>query len=200
MSNRNNDTKGPACICLYLGFFLLIFYVYGIRLWKVENSRVSRINEYLYYMHLLVNRYNYRAKQWIDQGITAFKNVSFRLNKETVFSENTERFGTFYPVRDSCNKKDDPQEQCVLTDALFYHATVSLSGDYINVTITNENSVIIDTQYPRGMKRAYTMADFNCDGKYSYMILRSSNRKDCQKKCQENNGVQLNLHAQFNST
>lgn len=136
----------------------------------------------------LLYRYNNRGKEWVDKGIASFKNVSFRLNKETLLSENTEQSGTFYPVRDSCNKKDDPQEQYVLTDALFYHATVSLSGDYINVTITNENSVIIDTQYPREMKRAYTMTDFNCDGKYSYMILRSSNRKDCQKKCQENNG------------
>ena len=136
----------------------------------------------------LLYRYNNRAKEWVDKGIASFKNVSFMLNKETLLTENTEQSGTFYPVRDSCNKKDDPQEQCVLTDALFYHTTISLSGDYINVTITNKNLVIIDTQYPRGMKRAYTMTDFNCDSKYSYMILRSSNRKDCQKKCQENNG------------
>ena len=129
----------------------------------------------------LLYRYNNRAKEWVDKGIASFKNVSFMLNKETLLTENTEQSGTFYPVRDSCNKKDDPQEQCVLTDALFYNATMSLSGDYANIIITNENSVIVDTQYPRVVKDILTSKGLGCS--------ESDNEEQCAKaSCEKHHG------------
>lgn len=118
-------------------------------------------------MRWLLSRYNYRAKEWVDHGIQSFDNVTFRLNKETVLSKSTERSGTFYPVRDKCTKEGDPSDHCVLTDALFYHTNISPSGDYVNVTITNNNSVIIDVQYPRVTKKVFTYDDLNCEDSYS---------------------------------
>lgn len=114
-----------------------------------------------------MNRYNYRAKEWVEHGIESFKNVTFKLNNIIVLSENTERSGSFYPVRDTCDMEGDPKEHCIFTDALFYNTTIRLSSNY-DVIITNENSVIIDEMYPREKVDVLSRTALNCDKEYSY--------------------------------
>ena len=76
----------------------------------------------------------------------------------------TETIGKYYPVRDSCNKYDDPAEKCVYTQALFYQTYVSASSGPVNVKVSANSSTFVNQQYESQRTNIYTRADLGCDG------------------------------------
>ena len=76
----------------------------------------------------------------------------------------TETTGKYYPVRDSCNKYDDPAEKCVYTQALFYQSYVSASSGPVNVKVSANSSTFVNQQYESQRTNIYTRADLGCDG------------------------------------
>ena len=91
-----------------------------------------------------------------------FKDVTFEVNK-VVAEADTTATGKYYPVRDTCMKKDDPQEKCILTEALFYRHFISKEkADKIDVTITSENNTIVNTSYAASKEKYYDAHDLDC--------------------------------------
>ena len=76
----------------------------------------------------------------------------------------TETIGKYYPVRDSCNKYDDPAEKCVYTQALFYQSYVSVSSGFVSIELEANSSTFVNHQYETQQTNIYTRADLGCDG------------------------------------
>lgn len=109
-------------------------------------------------------RYNERAKEWINGGMEFFRDVPFEINKVATLADQTAT-GKFYPVRDSCMKKDDPAEKCLLTEALFYKGYVSLEqnpSERVSVEITSSSNTVANNSYPSTKKVYYSASDLGC--------------------------------------
>ena len=102
----------------------------------------------------------------MDNGIDFFRNASFYLNDiSSKFDVNSETSGNYYPVRDSCNKDDDPEEGCLSTDALYYELSLVLpSTPYVRVAILGDSSEsVVDEEYIASFREVLTPSDINCD-------------------------------------
>ena len=100
-----------------------------------------------------------------------FKDVSFVVNNNAAEVE-TAATGKYYPVRDTCMKKDDPQEKCVLTEALYYAQFISKeNADKINLTISSENSTVVNSSYAASKEKYYDAHDLDCS-KDTYAYFR----------------------------
>ena len=101
-----------------------------------------------------------------------YKNATFTVNK--VKAENdTETPGQYYPVRDSCKKKDDPTEGCMTTEGFFYKGYKEISPVSSSVTISVESSgnSIVSKTYDTTKTYHYSPSDLGCSkDTYSFSI------------------------------
>ena len=85
---------------------------------------------------------------------------------------NQEKTGSYYPVRDSCDKEGDPSEKCILTDALFYQGHIPVEKDNVNVKITNKDIQIVNQAYAKTVTSYLSKSDLGCeDEEYSFLCF-----------------------------
>ena len=116
-------------------------------------------------------RYNNRAKEWVENGLETFEGQEFKLN-DKFMSENREKSGEYYPVRDSCDKDGDPAEKCILTDALFYQGLISVTvyDSYVSVVIMNNSSSVVGEQYPLSKTSYLSRSALGCTDEEYYFL------------------------------
>lgn len=120
------------------------------------------------------SRYNSRAKEWVNGGLDLFKEASFTVG-DNVAEADTTATGKFYPIRDSCMKKDDPAEKCLTTEALFYKSYVSYGEIATTLKIKSGEDIVVSKDYPSNKKIYYDPSDLGCTKEmyfsYSFYIL-----------------------------
>ena len=117
-------------------------------------------------------RYNNRAKEWVENGLETFEGQEFKLN-DKFMSENREKSGEYYPVRDSCDKDGDPAEKCILTDALFYqgYVPVTVYDTFVSVMImSNNSSSVVGEQYPLSKTSYLSRSALGCTDEEYYFL------------------------------
>lgn len=77
---HGDDDSGNCCCCLCLCILLPpILVAVGVFLFAANNTRVERITSMKRRCGISV-RYNTRAEQWVNEGITTFANKSFTIS------------------------------------------------------------------------------------------------------------------------
>lgn len=99
----------------------------------------------------------------MNGGLEFYKNASFNVNGNPAEADTTVS-GSNYPVRDTCMKKNDPEEKCVLTEGLYYKSFVSLSsGDDVEIKITSDElGNVVNKRYASTKEEFYTASDLGC--------------------------------------
>ena len=107
-----------------------------------------------------------RAEKWNTIGLPTFREANFTVNRERLFAV-TETSGSYYPVRDACNKKGDPSTGCNYTEALYYEtmAKVDPFDSSISIVLKGNNSDIVNTSYRTFATKTYTPSERGCSKK-----------------------------------
>ena len=147
-----------AAVFFFLSFSLLL--VFSSSLLRILVLKESKSG--LLFIFLIV-RYNRRASEWVNGGMDFYKNATFTINK-VIAGNDTETPGQYYPVRDSCKKKDDPTEGCMTTEGFFYKGSKEISPVSSSVTISIESSgnSIINKSYDTIKTYYYYPSDLGC--------------------------------------
>lgn len=90
-----------------------------------------------------------------------YRNANFTVNGIPTESVTTTS-GSYYPVRDSCMKKNDPEEKCLLTDALYYKTYITGSIMTAEVEIKSNGTKLINKKYSTEKKIVYYPSDLGC--------------------------------------
>lgn len=159
-----------ACVsyCLLLYWLLECLYLLrGIHVWSASMSRKRRYD---------VNvRYNTRAKQWVQEGIPTFGNASFTFSGTNLIPVTTTS-GNYYPVRDTCSKKGDPEEKCVYTNAYYYSGLIPLDLNRFHASLYSNNHSIVSEYYDNSITKYYTPSDLGCSKDTSKCASKCSNK------------------------
>lgn len=119
-------------------------------------------------------------------GLNFFKDIQFNLEGGSEMEAVTETTGDYYPVHDSCDKEGDPEEKCVLTDALYYKGFIPFRGHFIHIKLTHEDQVVIDQKVPTFHESSYYCSTSNDDELFLFLHLICSTF--CSLECAENGG------------
>lgn len=168
----DDDSCGNCCCCICLCILLPpIIFIVGLCILMAKNTRVERIAESVLGC-VVRRRYNKRAVEWNNQSIALFSNAHFSLNNAQVdFKPHTETSGSFYPMRDACNKKGDPAEGCVRTDAYMYKGYMySQSSSQTSIRIMSDGNEVVDSSYSTEKVKYYSRSQLGCS-KDSYAFL-----------------------------
>ncbi|KAK8824344.1 hypothetical protein WA577_006742 [Blastocystis sp. JDR] len=114
----------------------------------------------------LIRKYNKAAKEWSENGIAAFANQHFYAKSSSgtlPMIETTRIDGECYPVRDTCNRYEDPPEGCNLTKALYYASTSLVLNHQGVVYIQRQNySQIAKIAFKNNITYVLNRSDLNC--------------------------------------
>ena len=122
----------------------------------------------------LVTSYNEQAIAWNNTYIYEMVNSSFFLtvDKSRFFEDvNTNSTGDFYPYRDSCSKKNDPE--CFSPSVYYKSFSIpSHLSNNPNVILKSSSAVILNTTIPFVKNITLTPSQLNCniEGKYNFLF------------------------------
>ncbi len=123
-------------------------------------------------------RYNTRAEQWVNEGITTFANKSFTISGIPLEAVTTHS-GYNYPVRDTCSKKGDPAEKCLYTEAYYYTTMTRFTGDRFHAKLASNGVSIVDQDFDGAIYKFYSASDLGC----------TKDTSKCSSKCSRKGGV-----------
>lgn len=126
---------------------------------------------------ILNSRYNERAKKWVEEGLESFRDVDFSVSGQKMDMDTTVS-GKYYPVRDSCDKEDDPVDKCVYTEALYYKTSIPLSPFETTITIMSDGEELVSSAYRNTYSEIYTASDLGC----------SEEESECISECNSKDG------------
>lgn len=180
---RGRGVNWGVVFCAFIPWIVLIVgFVLGLK----KNTRVQRINEY-FRSYIMTCRYNARAKVWMSSGITQFKDITFRVNNQKMWSSNSTG-GVYYPVRDSCDKKGDPEERCLAADSHYYYQSVEKKGESVTVRVTQGDDEIVERTYPASRSVNYDASDLLCEEAIEYLRRQGVICRECSGKCLDKGG------------
>ena len=112
----------------------------------------------------MITRYNKRAKEWNNETIAFFSKANFSLeNTHKEFVPYTQTSGSYYPIRDTCTKKGDPNEGCMQTDAFLFKAYMDTPvSSRVEISIASENKTMVKSSYDRKKEKYYTASQIGC--------------------------------------
>lgn len=112
----------------------------------------------------MIPRYNTRAKEWNNETIAFFSKANFSLeNMHKEFVPDTQTNGSYYPVRDTCTMKGDPDGGCIQTDAFLFKVDIDTpTTTMIEISIASENETMIKSSYNLKKVKYYTASEIDC--------------------------------------
>ena len=157
-----------AAAFFFLSFSLLLVFSSSLLRILVLKELKSRL---LFFF--LIVRYNRRAGEWVNGGMDFYKNATFTVNKVKAVPD-TETPGEYYPVRDSCKKKNDPTEGCMTTEGYFYKASKNISSiitSTVTINVESSGNSIVSKTYDTTKTYHYSPSDLGCSkDTYSFSI------------------------------
>ncbi|KAK8799572.1 hypothetical protein WA158_006121 [Blastocystis sp. Blastoise] len=163
----SDDDSCCSCCCACIGciiltpFFLIIF---GFALLFTENTRVQDILSY-----------NNLTSKW-EESVEDFSHTSFRVNGQ-LMEQITWATGSYYPVRDSCDKDGDPEGGCKSAQVAYYKLNSKTYDGYFSLT-NSQDDVIYYASYPRVKVQILSKLDLLC----------LDEPMDCRENCEDNHG------------
>lgn len=115
----------------------------------------------------LSSRYNKAAQVWVNGGRDQFMNLVFNLTDssgKTKYNAVSTKSGLFYPTRDRCNKKGDPKEGCLYTEAMYYDEDILWmdKGNYFTIEDSQGNVIRKETNLSGSLNYTRSAKELGC--------------------------------------
>ncbi|KNB45214.1 hypothetical protein JH06_1252 [Blastocystis sp. subtype 4] len=129
--------------------------------------------------------YNEFAKQWINTGISVISSTQFNITSSSLsqkFKPITQVDGFYYPFRDKCNEKGDPE--CLITPAFFYDSSIVVDKFYpTHSVVTDGGQFVLNDTFVFSRVLVFSPLDLHCN----------TVRPLCEEKC-------IDMEGQWNET
>ena len=121
----------------------VILIVISLTLLLIPNPRIASIIGFEL-IELMRCSYNEFAKQWINTGISVISSTQFNITSSSLsqkFKPITQVDGFYYPFRDKCNEKGDPE--CLITPAFFYDSSIVVDKFYPTHSVVTDGGQFV---------------------------------------------------------
>lgn len=122
----------------------------------------------------IIPRYNQRIREWESEGVIQLENMSFYISYRNISQDYdlvTEGFGEFYPFRDRCDKKYDPE--CLNSSVYYYSTSLPILYDQDSVVlISSVDGFAVFNETVKFQDMIYlNKKEIGCSGDNTYFLI-----------------------------
>lgn len=141
----------------------VILIVISLTLLLIPNPRIASIIGFES-MEIMMYRYNRFAEQWMNTGISIMNNTQFNITSISMsqqFKPITQVDGFYYPFRDKCTEKGDPE--CLITPAFFYDSSIVVDEYYpTHSIVTDAGQIVLNDTFVFRRVLTFSPLDLHC--------------------------------------